>query len=80
VAADCGPAFTCVSGGVGGGQEAKVVTVNNGFDHEVAHRAIARIERDQGWQSSVCFQRRRIDAPRLSLQQIILALASPAPT
>jgi hypothetical protein len=28
----------------------KVVTVNNGFDHEVAHRAIARIERDQGWQ------------------------------
>jgi hypothetical protein len=28
----------------------KVATVNNGFDHEVAHRAIARIERDQGWQ------------------------------
>jgi Relaxase/Mobilisation nuclease domain/Large polyvalent protein-associated domain 7 len=28
----------------------KVVTVNNGFDHEIAHRAIARIERDQGWQ------------------------------
>jgi Relaxase/Mobilisation nuclease domain len=28
----------------------KAVTVNNGFDHEVAHRAIARIERDQGWQ------------------------------
>lgn len=28
----------------------KVITVNNGFDHEVAHRAIARIERDQGWQ------------------------------
>lgn len=28
----------------------KVVTVNNGFDHEVAHRAIARIEREQGWQ------------------------------
>jgi hypothetical protein len=28
----------------------KVVTVNSGFDHEVAHRAIARIERDQGWQ------------------------------
>jgi Relaxase/Mobilisation nuclease domain/Large polyvalent protein-associated domain 7 len=28
----------------------KLVTVNNGFDHEVAHRAIARIERDQGWQ------------------------------
>jgi hypothetical protein len=28
----------------------KLVTVNNGFDHEVGHRAIARIERDQGWQ------------------------------
>jgi hypothetical protein len=28
----------------------KLVTVNNGFDHEVAHRAIARIERHQGWQ------------------------------
>jgi hypothetical protein len=28
----------------------KLVTVNKGFDHEVAHRAIARIERDQGWQ------------------------------
>jgi hypothetical protein len=28
----------------------KVVTVNGRFDHEVAHRAIARIERDQGWQ------------------------------
>jgi Relaxase/Mobilisation nuclease domain/Large polyvalent protein-associated domain 7 len=28
----------------------KLVTVNNGFDHEIAHRAIARIERDQGWQ------------------------------
>jgi hypothetical protein len=28
----------------------KVVTVNNRFDHEVAHRAIARIERQQGWQ------------------------------
>jgi hypothetical protein len=26
----------------------KVVTVNNGFDHEVAHRAIARIEHLQG--------------------------------
>ncbi|HVZ33739.1 MAG TPA: LPD7 domain-containing protein, partial [Polyangiaceae bacterium] len=25
-------------------------TVNNGFDHEVAHRAIARIELEQGWQ------------------------------
>jgi hypothetical protein len=28
----------------------KLVTVNNGFDHEVAHRAIARIERLQGWE------------------------------
>ena len=28
----------------------KLVTVNNGFDHEVAHRAIARIEHAQGWQ------------------------------
>jgi hypothetical protein len=28
----------------------KVVTVNNRFDHEIAHRAIARIERQQGWQ------------------------------
>jgi hypothetical protein len=28
----------------------KLVTVNSGFDHEVAHRSIARIERDQGWQ------------------------------
>jgi hypothetical protein len=28
----------------------KVITVNNGFDHEVAHRAIARIEHRQGWQ------------------------------
>jgi hypothetical protein len=28
----------------------KLVTVNNGFDHEVAHRAIARIERHQGWE------------------------------
>jgi hypothetical protein len=28
----------------------KVVTVNNRFDHEVAHRAIARIEHQQGWQ------------------------------
>jgi Relaxase/Mobilisation nuclease domain/Large polyvalent protein-associated domain 7 len=28
----------------------KLATVNNGFDHEVAHRAIARIEHDQGWQ------------------------------
>jgi len=27
----------------------KVVTVNNGFDHEVAHRAIARIELEQRW-------------------------------
>jgi hypothetical protein len=27
-----------------------VVTVNNGFDHEVAHRAIARIEQRQGWE------------------------------
>jgi hypothetical protein len=28
----------------------KVVTVNGRFDHEVAHRAIARIEQEQGWQ------------------------------
>jgi hypothetical protein len=28
----------------------KVVTVNNRFDHEIAHRAIARIEQRQGWQ------------------------------
>jgi hypothetical protein len=28
----------------------KLATVNNGFDHEVAHRAIARIEQAQGWQ------------------------------
>lgn len=28
----------------------KLVTVNNRFDHEVAHRAIARIERQQGWE------------------------------
>jgi hypothetical protein len=28
----------------------RVVTVNNRFDHEVAHKAIARIERQQGWQ------------------------------
>ncbi len=28
----------------------KVITVNNGFDLEVAHRAIARIEHEQGWQ------------------------------
>jgi hypothetical protein len=28
----------------------KLVTVNGGFDHEVAHRAIARIEKEQGWQ------------------------------
>ena len=28
----------------------KLVTVNNGFDHEVAHRAIARIEQRQGWE------------------------------
>jgi hypothetical protein len=27
-----------------------LATVNNGFDHEVAHRAIARIEHRQGWQ------------------------------
>jgi hypothetical protein len=27
----------------------EIVTVNNGFDHEVAHRAIARIEQRQGW-------------------------------
>jgi hypothetical protein len=27
-----------------------VITVNNGFDHDVAHRAIARIEHRQGWQ------------------------------
>ena len=29
----------------------KLVTVNKGFDHEVAHRAIARIEHAQRWQS-----------------------------
>ena len=28
----------------------KLVTVNKGFDHEIAHRAIARIEERQGWQ------------------------------
>jgi hypothetical protein len=28
----------------------KVVTVSNGFDLEVAHRAIARIEKRQGWE------------------------------
>ena len=28
----------------------KVVTVNNGFDLEIAHRAIARIEECQGWE------------------------------
>jgi hypothetical protein len=28
----------------------KLVTVNKGFDHEIAHRAIARIENRQGWQ------------------------------
>ena len=28
----------------------KVVTVNNGFDLEIAHRAIARIEQSQGWE------------------------------
>jgi hypothetical protein len=28
----------------------KVVTVNNGFDLEVAHRAVARIEHRQGWE------------------------------
>jgi Relaxase/Mobilisation nuclease domain/Large polyvalent protein-associated domain 7 len=28
----------------------KLVTVNRGFDHEVAHRAIARIEQRQGWE------------------------------
>jgi hypothetical protein len=28
----------------------RLVTVNNGFDHEVAHRAIARIEQRQGWE------------------------------
>jgi hypothetical protein len=28
----------------------KIVTVNNGFDLEVAHRAIARIEQRQGWE------------------------------
>jgi relaxase-like protein/conjugative element/phage-associated large polyvalent protein/DNA relaxase TraI-like protein/DNA primase RepB-like protein len=28
----------------------KLVTVNKGFDHEVAHRAIARIEQLQGWE------------------------------
>jgi len=27
----------------------KLATVNNGFDHEVAHRAIARVEHAQGW-------------------------------
>jgi hypothetical protein len=30
----------------------KIVTVNGRFDHEVAHRAIARIERNQGWQGT----------------------------
>jgi hypothetical protein len=29
----------------------KLATVNGGFDHEVAHRAIARVEHAQGWQS-----------------------------
>ena len=29
----------------------RVVTVNNGYDLKVAHRAIARIEQRQGWQS-----------------------------
>lgn len=29
----------------------KLVTVNNGYDHKVAHRAIARIELRQGWES-----------------------------
>ena len=28
----------------------QLITVNNGFDHEVAHRAIAKIEQRQGWQ------------------------------
>jgi hypothetical protein len=28
----------------------KVVTVNNGFDLEIAHRALARIEQSQGWE------------------------------
>jgi hypothetical protein len=28
----------------------RLVTVNNGFDHEVAHRALARIEQRQGWE------------------------------
>jgi relaxase-like protein/conjugative element/phage-associated large polyvalent protein/DNA relaxase TraI-like protein/DNA primase RepB-like protein len=28
----------------------RLATVNNGFDHEVAHRAIARVEHTQGWQ------------------------------
>jgi len=28
----------------------KLITVNNGFDHEVAHRAVARIEQRQGWE------------------------------
>jgi len=28
----------------------KLVTVNKGFDHEIAHRAIARIERRQRWE------------------------------
>ncbi len=28
----------------------KVVTVNNGFDLEIAHRAVARIEQRQGWE------------------------------
>jgi hypothetical protein len=27
----------------------RLVTVNKGFDHEIAHRAIARIEHRQGW-------------------------------
>src|SRR4029079_1098812 len=28
----------------------KVVTVNNGFDLEIAHRAVSRIEQRQGWE------------------------------
>ncbi len=31
----------------------RVVTVNGGFDIEIAHRAIARIEHEQGWQREI---------------------------
>jgi hypothetical protein len=32
----------------------ELVTVNNRFDHEIAHRAIARIEHLQGWEPEAC--------------------------